>query len=161
MDSASLRRAYTQFLDAAETVAHAGSLLAPPPGQWDADQQLAHVVAVDAGILATACAVAAGGLATFDNRLSLDPVNLARITRECGDSAGLRRRIRAQGQALCAVTDVLGAQELDRPIPTLLMSGASLLVDQPLRLRELISGLADDHLPRHTQQLLSLLPQVA
>jgi hypothetical protein len=161
MDSTALRLAYTTFLDAAEAVAQADTLLAPPPGEWDADQQLAHVASVDAGTLAAACTVGAGGLATFDNRLSLDPANLARICREAGDSARLRQRIRAQGEALCALTDVLGEQELDRPIPTLLMSGTSLLVDQPLRLRDLISGLADDHLPRHTQQLLALLPQEA
>jgi hypothetical protein len=161
MDSSRLRLAYTRFLDAAETLAEARALLAPPPGEWDADQQLAHVLSVDAGILATACTVAAGGLATFDNRSSLDPANLARICREAGDSTQLRRRIRVQGEALCALTEMLGKQEQDRPIPTLLMSGTSLLVDQPVCLRDLISGLADDHLPRHTQQLLALLPQDA
>ena len=49
--------------------------------------------------------------------------------------------------------------ELGQPIPTLLLSGNTELVNQPVRLGDLISGLADDHLPRHTQQLLALLPQ--
>jgi len=69
MDTTSLRFAYAGFLEAAETVAEAGTGTTPGPGEWDADQQLAHIVSVDAGILAVAYSVAAGGHGTFDNRL--------------------------------------------------------------------------------------------
>lgn len=161
MDTTSLRRAYHRFLNAAETVAQADTVTPPPPGEWDADQQLAHIVAVDAGILAVVCSIAAGSHATFDNVLSLDPWNLARIRERAGDQAQLRRRIRVQGEALCALAEQLSEDELGRPIPALFLSGGRLGLDQPLSLRELISGLADDHLPRHTQQLLALLPQDA
>jgi hypothetical protein len=161
MDSTPLRLAYAGFLEVADTVAAAGTGPAPPPGEWNADQLLAHLVAVDAGILAAACSVAAGGHATFDNRLSLDPWNLARISARSGGQAQLRQRIRVQGEALCALAEQLGEDELDQPIPTLLLSGGTLLLDQPVSLRDLISGLAEDHLPRHAQQLLALLPQQA
>ncbi|HEV2887922.1 MAG TPA: DinB family protein [Jatrophihabitans sp.] len=161
MDSTSLRLAYAGLLDAAETVAVAGTRTAPPPGEWNADQLLAHLVSVDAGILAAACSVAAGGHATFDNRLSLDPRNLARINTRSGGQARLRQRIRVQGEALCALAEQLSEDELGQPIPTVLQSGATRLVDQPVSLRDLICGLAEDHLPRHAQQLLALLPQDA
>jgi hypothetical protein len=159
MDSTSLRLAYARLLDAAETVARAGTCTTPPPGEWDADQQLAHLVSIDAGILAVAYSVAAGGHATFDNRLSLDPWNLARICERVGDQAQLLQRIRVQGEALCTLAEQLSEDELGQPIPTLLLSGNTLTVDQPVSLRDLISGLADGHLPQHTQQLLTLLPQ--
>src|SRR4051812_23820176 len=159
MDTTSLRFAYAGFLEAAEPVAEAGTGTTPGPGEWDADQQLAHIVSVDAGILAVAYSVAAGGHGTFDNRLSLDPWNLGRISERAGDQARLRQRIRRQGEGLCALAEQLSEDELGQPIPTLLLSGNTQLVNQPVSLRDLISGLADDHLPRHTQQLLALLPQ--
>lgn len=116
---------------------------------------------MDAGILAVACTVAAGAHATFDNRLSLDTYNLARISERTGGRGPMLDRIRGQGEALCRVVERLGEDELDQPVPTLLMSGGTLLVDQPLRLGDLLVGLADDHLPRHAQQLLDLLPTCA
>ncbi len=159
MDGNSLRLAYADLLEAADTVMKADADTTPPHGEWDADQLLAHLVAVDAGIIAVACSIAAGGQATFDNRLSLDVWNLARIGERAGGRARLRDRIRAQGEALCALVEQLSEDELDQPIPTLLLSGHTLLVNQPLPLRDLISGLSDDHLPRHAQQLLALLPE--
>ncbi len=156
MDSTSLRLAYAGLLEAAENVTEAGAGTTPPPGEWDAHQLLAHLVSVDAGVLAVVCSVAAGGQATFDNRLSLDPWNLGRINERAGGQAQARQRIKVQGEALCALAEQLSEDELDQPIPTLLLSGHTLLVDQPVSLRDLICGLADDHLPRHTQQLLAL-----
>ena len=47
--------------------------------------------------------------------------------------------------------------ELDTPVPTRLLSNETLLVDQPVPLRDLIAGLADTELPGHTQQLGALL----
>jgi hypothetical protein len=160
MDSTPLRLAYTRLLAAAETVAAAGGGI-PEPGEWNADQLLAHLVSVDAGILAVACSVAAGGQATFDNRLSLDPWNLALISERAGDQAQLRQRIRVQGEALCSLAEQLSEDELGQSIPTRLLSGNTLMVDQPVSLGDLIAGLADGHLPQHTLQLLALLQQDA
>lgn len=158
MDSTPLRLAYGRLLEAAETVAQAATTVTPPPEEWDADQQLAHLVSVDAAILAVGYSVAAGRHATFDNRLSLDPWNLARIIERAGGQARLRQRIRVQGEALCALAEQLSEDELNQPVPALLLSAGTLLLDQPVRLGALISGIAEDHLPRHTQQLLALLP---
>jgi hypothetical protein len=51
--------------------------------------------------------------------------------------------------------------ELDTLVPTLLLSNGAVLVDQPLRLRDLITGLAEVELPGHTKQLLALRPASA
>lgn len=49
MDTTPLRDAYRALLDAAGTVAEFGDTTpAPPPGEWDADQILAHVSLVNA-----------------------------------------------------------------------------------------------------------------
>lgn len=158
MNSKPLRTAYNNLLDAAEHVAALDSHVAVPPGEWDAEQQLAHLIAVDAGILSVASTIAAGAHATFDNRLSLETHNLTRISQRAGSRTQMIKRVRAQGHALCEVVEHLSDNELDQSIPTLLMSADVLLVDQPLSLRELLTGIAEDHLPRHTQQLLALMP---
>lgn len=88
----------------------------------------------------------------------LEAVGTVGTGRRAGDRTQLSRRLRAQGRALSALAHQLSEDELDQPVPVLLLSGTTLLVDQPVSLRQLIAGLADDHLPRHTEQLLALLP---
>ena len=158
MDSTSLRTAYVNLLDAAEHVSALDMHAAVPPGEWNAEQQLAHLITVDAGILSVVSTIAAGAPATFDNRLSLETHNLARISGQAGGRTHMIERVRAQGQALCQVVEHLSGDELDQLIPTLLRSADTLLVDRPLSLRELLTGIAEDHLPRHAQQLLALTP---
>lgn len=159
MDTTQLRDAYEALLDASVTVlgAHDTSPT-PPPGEWDATQILAHIASVDAGVLATACTVASGAEATYDNRVSLDAATLDRVSAITGDGDGLRDRIRRQGAALCAVSELLSDVELATPVSTLFESAGVVQFDQPVPLEALITGIAGDHLPRHTAQLLALLP---
>ena len=53
---------------------------------------------------------------------------------------------------------MLSEAELDTLVPTLLLSNGTVLVDQPMPLRDLVTGLAEAELPGHTKQLLALLP---
>jgi hypothetical protein len=46
-------------------------------------------------------------------------------------------------------------------VPALLLSHDTALVNQPVPLRELITGLAEVELPGHTRQLLALQPAAA
>ena len=158
-----LRAAYRILLDTAATVADFGDTRSDPPaGEWKADQILAHIAIVDAGIIAAAYGVASGANTTYDNRTSLDAWTIERVIALAGGNAGLRDRIRVQGDALCTLGgQVLSETELDTLVPTLLLSADIIQVDQLLPLRALITGLADDHLPRHTEQLLALLPEDA
>jgi hypothetical protein len=152
MDTAPLRDAYRALLGAADAVA--GSACAPPAGEWGADQVLAHVSLIGAATIAAASSVAAGAHPTYDNRIAQDTAALDRTIALAG--AGLRERIRLQGEALCAMGGPLSDAELDTPVPTRLLSHGEVLVDQPLPLREILSGLAAAELPGHTQQLLAL-----
>lgn len=157
MDTTTLHAAYRALLDAAATLAVCGDTGDAPAGQWNAEQILAHITLVDAATLAAGYCVAAGSNATFDNRASLDAWSIERAITRAGGSAGLQERLRLQGQALCALGDqILGESELDSLAPTLLLSAGTLVFDQPVALRALITGLAEDHLPRHTAQLNAL-----
>ena len=155
-----LRGAYRALLDAAAAAADASAT--PPAGEWNADQILAHVSIVTATTIAAASCVASGANTTYDNRTALDAWSLERVIARAGGSAQLRKRIRGQGDALCALLGpAVSEAELDTPVPSLLLSNGDVLVDQPLPLRDIITGLAEVELPGHTKQLLALLPDSA
>jgi hypothetical protein len=158
VDTTALRDAYRALLDAADTVTAPGAAeRVPPSGEWDAEQILAHVVIVNAVTLNAVCAVSSGVNTTYDNRTAADAWTLGRVIARAGGAAGLRERIRVQGEALCALAGgVLAEAEGDTPVPTLLLSNGVVLVDQPVPLRDLVAGLADAELPGHTAQLLAL-----
>ena len=162
MDTAPLRDAYRALLDAAATVAGSSDASpVPPAGEWNADQILAHVSLVSAATIAVASGVGSGALATFDNRTALDAWTIDRLSALAGGNAGLQNRIACQGDALCALAAVLSEAELGTSVPTLLLSNGAVLVNQPMALRDLITGLAGTELPGHTRQLLDLLPAPA
>jgi hypothetical protein len=157
-----LRHAYRALLDAAATVADAGDASpVPPAGEWNADQILAHVALVNAATIAAASSVASGSITTYDNRIASDTWTIERVIALAGGNTGLRERIRLQGEALCALAGpALSEAELATLVPTLLTSKNTVLVDQPLPLRDIITGLAEVELPGHTAQLLALLPVI-
>jgi hypothetical protein len=162
MDTASLHDAYRTLLDAAATVAKADPAPIPPAGEWDADQILAHVAIVNATTISTLAAITSGRQTTYDNRVSQDAWTLAHVIDVAGGNEGLRERIRAQGEALCVLAGpMLGETELDTLVPARLVSKDTILVNQPIPLRDIITGLADSELPGHTAQLRALLPEGA
>jgi hypothetical protein len=152
MDTTTLRDAYRDLLD----VAARTDLGAAADGGWDADHVLAHLLSVDAAVAAVALGVVAGARPAFDNRVALDPWNLDRIVAEHPDRAALAGHVRAQAGLLCDIADRLGPAAAAVQVPAFLMSGGTPVVDQPVTLGSLIDGLAADHVPRHTTQLLDL-----
>jgi|SRR5580698_1623458 hypothetical protein len=162
MDITSLQDAYRVLLVAAATADSGDAIPAPPDGEWNADQILAHVSLVSAATIAAASAIASGANTTYDNRTALDPWTIQRVIALAGGNAGLQDRIARQGEALCAIGgSVLREAELNTLVPTLLLSNDALLVNQPMPLRDLLTGLAGTELPGHTRQLLALLPDGA
>jgi hypothetical protein len=162
MNTTPLHDAYRMLLKAAATVADSGDKSpVPPPGEWNADQILAHVAIVNAVTITAVSRVASGANTTYDNRMALDPWTIDRVISLAGGNAGLQVRIAAQGEALGALGAVLGETELDTLLPTLLLSNGEVLVDQPVPLRDLITGLAEVEIPGHTKQILALLTERA
>lgn len=161
LDTAPIREAFRTLLEAAEAVADGDTTVTVPAGEWNADQILAHVSIVNAATIAAAYAIASGANTTYDNRIALDTWTIGHVIEVAGGNVGLRERIRQQADVLCALAEpVLSETELDTPIPTRLLSNDTVLVDQLLPLRDLITGLADAELPGHSQQLLALLPNL-
>lgn len=150
MDTTALRAAYRDFLAAAE---HDG-FDRPPPGEWTAEQLLAHVVATDTGITAIALAVAAGQRPTYDNHYALDGWNLARLAAR--PRLELVNLVRRRGELLCHVAEDLDDAELRVPVHCLILSGGTVMADGPMPLGELINGIAAVHLPGHVAQLAAL-----
>jgi hypothetical protein len=146
MDTEPLRQAYDALLTAEAPAT-------PAPGEWNTAQILAHVSLVSAATIGTVTAVASAAVSTYDNRVSQDPWTLERVGTLAGGEAGLRTRIRAQAQALCALAATLSEAELATTVPSLLLSNGTCLVDQPLALRDILTGLAAVELPGHTAQL--------
>jgi hypothetical protein len=160
MDTTPLRNAYSTLLDTAATIAEADPDPIPPAGEWNADQILAHVAIINATTISTVAAITSGTHATYDNRVSQDAWTLAQIIEVAGGNEGLRKRIRAQGEVLCALAGpTLSETELDTMVLARLVSKDTILVDQPIPLRDIITGLADVELPGHAAQLRALMPQ--
>lgn len=149
METTALRSAYDKLLEAA---VHP-DLGEAADGGWNADQILAHILSIDAAI---ALGVVSGSRPTFDNRISLDTWNLARIIAEHADRAELIEHVRSQATILCDIADQLNEKAGSVSVPSLLLSNDELVLDQPIPLAGLIDGLADNHVPVHTQQLLDL-----
>ena len=152
MDTTGLTAAFSGILAAADDAARAA---APPPGEWDAHQVLAHVTLVNAVTIAAACSVASGAVATYDNRMASDTWTLGRVVALVGRD-GLLRRIEHQGEALVALASDLSAGELATPVPTVLVSNGTLMVDDLVPLSGLLDGLAQSELPGHADQLRAL-----
>ncbi|MFG2733074.1 hypothetical protein [Streptomyces canus] len=161
LDTAPLQDAYRALLDAAATVANTDDPgLAPPDGEWNADQILAHVSLISAATIAAVAGIAAGANTTYDNRIALDAWTIEQTIAHAAGNAGLRGRISGQAAALCALVGdaALSDAELSTLAPARLLSNDDLLVDQPMSLRDIVTGLAEAELPGHTKQLLALLP---
>lgn len=152
MDTTALRNAYDALFDAAAL----DDLGDPGDGGWNADQVLAHLLSVDAATAAVALGVVAGARPTFDNRISLDPWNLDRIIAGHAGRGDLIDHVRRQAAVLCDIAGGLSEADASVMVPSLLVSGDALLLDGPVPLAGLIDGLAEDHVPVHTRQLLDL-----
>jgi hypothetical protein len=162
MDTTPLRDAFGTLLDAAATVAKADPAPIPPAGEWNADQILAHVAIINAATISTLSAITSGTHTTYDNRVSQDAWTLAHLIEVAGGNEGLRERIRTQAEALYLLAGpILSEIELDTPVPARLVSKDTILVDQPIPLRDIITDLAHVELPGHAAQLHALLPERA
>lgn len=152
MNATDLHQAHRDFLALAE----AGAFGPPPPGEWSAEQLLAHVAATDQSIAAVALAIASGQRPGYDNRPSLDRWNLGRIVTAAGGLTGLTDLVRRTGELFCTVAEQLSEDDLNTQLPILIVSNDQIVVDEPRPLRFLVEGVGLVHLPRHGQQLHSL-----
>jgi hypothetical protein len=156
MDAAELRRAYGVFLTEVET----GGFGAPPPGEWTADQLVAHIATNDELLVEATEAVVAGSPFAYYNHNAIHTPQLNELVAECGGLAGVTDRVRSSSRRLCDLVDQLGAKS-STPVDTNIRDGEIIDIDEPLPWGRLIDIHARIHLPAHTNQLRSLRPTTA
>lgn len=146
MDTTELKAAYASFLDAAR-------LPATDPGGWSPERVLAHVAVNDELLLAATSGVYAGRPVTYDNALAIDPDHLAYVESNAGSYEVLLSAIRRGGEELIEVAERLDEDMAATVVPTRIVDGDELRVDEPLPWGEVLRIHATVHLPSHAAQL--------
>ncbi len=75
------------------------------------------------------------------------------MVERTGGGPELRRRVAAQGEALCTFAASLAAEELETPLPTLLLSHGEPVFEGAMTVRELLDGLAAGEIHVHAAQI--------
>jgi DinB superfamily len=152
MDRTPLDAAHDAFLAAARSATFGP----PPPGEWTAEQLLAHVAVANYSIASTALAALAGGPVAYDNRTTLDRWYLNRFAARAGSLSTLIDQVADSGRLLCHVVEQLPDDIADLTVPTLIISNDEIALDEPIPLRALVGGVGEMHLPLHAGQLAAL-----
>jgi hypothetical protein len=153
MDAAELRRAYEVLLAEAE----AGGFEPPPPGEWTAEQVVAHVAANDELLIAATEAVIAGSPYVCYNHDSIHRPQLDALVAECGGVAGLVARVRRSSGRLCGLVERLGVGS-ETSVDTNIRDGDEIVINEPLPWGRTLDIHGRLHLPWHTEQLRALRP---
>ncbi|WP_431917196.1 hypothetical protein [Micromonospora wenchangensis] len=149
-----LRVVYRSLLAEVE----AGGFRPAPPGGWDAERIVAHLVANDELMCEATEAVLAGAPFAYYDLTGVHRPELDALVAQCGGLPGLATLLRATSGRLCGLVDRLGPAA-DTPVETHLREGFDLVVDEPLPWSRTLDLHARVHLPRHLAQLRMLRDQ--
>lgn len=149
-DLSGLRAAYEAFFDAAAT----GTFGPPPPGEWDADQVVAHVALNDLAMTAVAHALVHGAAPAFENHTCQDLTHLDALVARCGSREALVAFARGcSGHAMAAVGR-LDADQLQQEVPCRLEHDGEVVMEADRPWGQIAIDLqAGMHLPAHLGQL--------
>lgn len=153
-DLRDLAAAYDTFFGIAE----AGTFgPAPSPGEWDADETLAHVALNDAAMLAVCQAIVHGDAPRFENTVCQNPDALRRWITSCGSRAELIARGRHQAQQVLAALGRLSPAQRATEIHCCLRHAGETMLDAPRPWGAVaIDVQTNVHLPAHVEQLENL-----
>ncbi|WP_422753208.1 hypothetical protein [Micromonospora sp. WMMD708] len=149
-----LRGVYRSLLAEVE----AGGFRPAPPGGWDAERIVAHLITNDELMSEATEAVLAGTPFAYYDLTGVHRPELDALVAECGGLPGLATLLRATSGRLCGLVDRLGPAA-DTPVDTHLREGFDLVVDEPLPWSRTLDLHARVHLPRHLAQLRMLRDQ--
>ena len=152
MDTDDLRRAYTEFLEAAR----AGRFVPPDHGAWSAEMVLAHVIIGDRLIAEAAGRVMAGVPTSFDNLASQSEPYLQSVVEAAGGWDGLVAAVQRTADELIALANRLTDAQAATPIAARITSDNAVLFDATVPLSTLVRVPAAMHLRQHAQQLAAL-----
>jgi hypothetical protein len=158
MQTDDLRRAYADFLTAAE---RGPGALPPPTAGWSAEMVLAHVAVGDRTIAEAAGRVMAGTPTSYDNLASQSAPYLQSVVEAAGDWQGLLHAVRVAGDELIALAAHMTEEQANTPIACKIVSDNAVVLDATVPLSNLVRVPADMHLRMHAQQLTALAESAA
>jgi hypothetical protein len=150
-DTTGLRAAYAAFHDEAT----AGGFADPGDG-WSASQVVAHVARNDALLAEVTRGLLDGVTPTLDNHDASQGPELDRIAEEAGGWDGLLEEARVSAARLCDLLDRLTATQAATLVPTRIVDGGVVVVDDPVPWGAMMSVQEHRHLAMHTDQLRAL-----
>jgi hypothetical protein len=143
--------------DAFFAEALAGGFGEPEPGEWTAEQVVAHIAVNDDSLAAVCRTLIDQGSPRLDNALPNDRAVLAATIASVGDLEAMVALGRERSQTLMLLLTRLDADQLATEVPSHLIDGDRVVLDRPLPWASLaIQTQADFHLPLHTRQLAGL-----
>ncbi|HLN04698.1 MAG TPA: hypothetical protein VK217_00360 [Acidimicrobiales bacterium] len=126
---------------------------APRPGQWNADQVLAHLVAIDRMIAAAAAELLSGGIPVVDNRPAQSVAYLNAIVAAAGGRDDLLQTLDQAGREVALLADQLEDTHRGTNVPTIVVDAGAVRVQQP---RPFSVLLEPGHVVSHLEQLAGL-----
>jgi hypothetical protein len=153
MNTDELRRNYQAIVD----LATASEFGPPPPGEWNAEQIIAHLTANDGLLTVATTDVLARRPTAYDNALAIDTERLSALVRECAGRAGVVERLRTTSTRLADLAEQIDDDLATTMLHVHILDGTIVQVDQPLPVAALLRAQALVHLPAHLQQLQNLI----
>jgi hypothetical protein len=155
LDTQDFRRAYSEFLDAAQRQ----DFGPPADGGWNADMVLAHVIVGDRLIAEAAAKIMAGVPTSFDNLASQSEPYLQSVIDAAGSRDGLLAEVRRTGDELIALIERMTEEQASTPLQCKVVSDNAVVFDTTFPLAALLRAPVDTHLHMHSQQLAALASQ--
>ncbi len=150
-----LAEAYAAF----QGEAAAGGFGSPPPGEWTAEQVVAHVALNDSAMAAVARALIEADQVRFDNRTCQDRAVLDAHIAACGSMDALVADARRRAEDAMLALGRLDDEQRASAVHCELLHDGEVVLDQPMPWGEVAGRLqAVRHLPAHIGQLRDLRP---
>jgi hypothetical protein len=143
--------AYADFIAEAAN----GPFGAPPEGEWNAEQIVAHVARNQEELIKVTEVVLSGDPIGYDNQETGDVRELNAYISAYGGLRGLADRVAETVTVLRDLADRLDERGATL-VPTRIQDGTEVVVDQPLPWAKLLEIDATVHVPRHLEQLRAL-----
>ena len=153
MNTEELQLAYEGVLAGADTATYGP----PPAGEWDAELILAHLITNDGLLIEALGEIQAGHSPTYDNGPACDVDGLSCVVAAAGGVDALTKQLRATSSRVIELAAKLDDAHLATMIPTRIVDGATVQVDQPLPLAALLRAQTTIHLPADRDQLAALI----
>jgi hypothetical protein len=152
VDTSGLRAAYRALV----AEASAGGFVVPSDGGWWAERVVAHVAVNDGLLTEVTERLLAGERPAYDNAAATDAHALDRLAHALGSWDALIGAVGASGARLCDALERLTDEQAAVLVPSRIVDGGEVILDQPVPWSALMGVQEQRHLVLHTEQLRGL-----